>query len=304
MDTAALRVFVDVARRGSFAAVARDRDTDPSSISRTVAALEAELGVRLFQRNTRRLALTEAGALYLERIEPLLSEMEDAHQAATEVSGRPSGVLRVTASVSFGQKCLVPILPAFAAAYPKVTVDLMLTDAVVDLLTERIDLGIRLGPLSGPAQSWQRLLRATYAVCASPQYLERRGTPRHPHELKDYDCLLFPLAGFRSRWIFRNREKKLIHVPVQGRVLISSGIALEACAIAGMGLALLPQWVIGSSLAKGKLVTIFPDYDVTPTDFDTSAWLVYPSRARIPMKVRAFVDHLKKEIRERPPWLR
>lgn len=304
MDISVLRIFVEVARRGSFAAVARDRDTDPSSISRSVAALEEELGVRLFQRNTRRLALTEAGAIYLERVEPLLGEMEHANQAATEVSGQPRGVLRVTASVSFGQKCLVPTLPAFAAAYPKITVDLLLTDTVIDILTERVDLAIRLGPLSEPALGSQRLLRATYSVCASPDYLGRRGTPRHPQELKDHDCLLFPLAGFRSRWIFRDREKKLTHVPVQGRVLISSGIALEQCAVAGMGLALLPQWIVGSDLKSGKLVNVFPDYEVTATDFDTSAWLLYPSRTRVPTKVRVFVDYLKKEIRERPPWLR
>jgi DNA-binding transcriptional LysR family regulator len=304
MDISALRIFVDVARRGSFAAVARGRDTDPSSISRSVAALEAELGVRLFQRNTRRLALTEAGAIYLERVEPLLGEMEHANQAATEVSGHPRGVLRVTASISFGQKCLVPVLPAFAAAYPKIIVDLLLTDTVIDILTERVDLAIRLGPLSEPALAWQRLLRATYSVCASPDYLRRRGTPRHPQELKDHDCLLFPLAGFRSRWIFRDREKKLTQVPVQGRVLISSGIALEQCAVAGMGLALLPQWIVGSDLKSGTLINVFPDYEVTATDFDTSAWLLYPSRTRMPTKVRVFVDYLKKEIRERPPWLR
>ena len=138
-----LQIFVEVIRQGSFAAVARDRNLDPSSVSRAIAGLEAELGVRLFQRTTRQLSPTEAGTAYFERIEPLVEEMQQANNLATDMSRQPKGTLRVTASVSFGQKCIVPLLPNFGTLYPDLTVDLLLTDAVVDLFAERIDVALR-----------------------------------------------------------------------------------------------------------------------------------------------------------------
>ena len=170
MDISTLQIFVEVMRQGSFAAVARDRDLDPSSVSRTIAALEKELGVRLFQRTTRRLSPTEAGTVYFERIEPLVEEMQQAIDIALDTAGQPKGTLRVTASVSFGQKCIVPLLPDFGFRYPELAIDLFLTDAVVDLFAERIDLAIRLGLLTDSTLVAQPLMRTRYRVCASPQY--------------------------------------------------------------------------------------------------------------------------------------
>lgn len=294
MDLAVLQIFVDVMKQGSFAAVARDRNLDPSSISRAIAGLEDELGVRLFQRTTRQLSPTEAGSAYFERVEPLVEEMQQAIDVAADVSGQPKGVLRVTASVSFGLKRLVPLLPDFQALYPDLTLDLLLTDAVVDLFAERIDVAIRLGPLADSTLIAQQLLQTRYTVCASPHYLQQRGQPAIPGDVEHHNCLLFPLAGFRTRWIFRNRDGMLSDVLVQGRTIISTAIALQQCAIAGMGLALLPHWLIADDLQTGALVDVFPAYDVTATDFSTSAWLVYPSRAYVPLKVRVFIDFLKR----------
>jgi DNA-binding transcriptional LysR family regulator len=304
MDTATLEIFVEVMRRGSFAAVARDRGTDPSSISRQIAGLEEELAVRLFQRNTRRLSATEAGTAYFNRIEPLLEKMQEARQWATDMTDQPKGVLRVTASVSFGQRCIVPVLADFTTAFPTLTVELALTDSVLDLVTERIDVAIRLGPLADASLVAHRLLRSRYFVCASPDYLARHGPIRKPQDIRDHDCLRFTLPGFRSRWTFRGKKGEQTEIPVQGRVLISSGIALHECALAGMGLVLLPQWLVGKDLQTGRLVDVFPDLEVTPTDFNTAAWFVYPSKNRLPKKVRVFVDYLKKEIRDNPPWMR
>lgn len=296
-----LKMFVEVVRRGSFATVARDRQIDPSSVSRAIAGLEEELGIRLFQRTTRQLSLTEAGSTYFERIEPLIEEMQQAIAIATDVSGQPKGTLRVTASVSFGLKCIVPLLPKFALLYPDLTIDLLLTDAVVDLLAERVDLAVRLGLLADSTLIAQPLMQTHYAVCASPEYLKRFGQLEKPTDVEHHSCLLFPLAGFRSRWIFRDRKGGISEIPVHGRTLISSAIALQQCAIAGMGLALLPHWLIDDDLQAGTLVNVFPGYEVTATAFSTAAWMVYPSRVYVPLKVRVFIDFLKQAISIKPP---
>lgn len=301
MELSVLKMFVEVVRRGSFAAVARDRQLDPSSISRAITALEEELGIRLFQRTTRQLSLTEAGSAYFERVEPLIEEMQQAIAIATDVSGQPQGTLRITASVSFGLKCIVPLLPKFALLYPELTIDLLLTDAVIDLLAQRVDLAVRLGLLADSTLIAQQLMRTQYAVCASPEYIKRSGQLKNPIDVEHHHCLLFPLAGFRSRWIFRDCKGEISKVSVQGRTIISSAIALQQCAIAGMGLALLPHWLVNDDLQAGTLVNVFPDYEVTATDFSTAAWLVYPSRAYVPLKVRVFIDFLKQAISIKPP---
>lgn len=297
MDVSVLKLFVEVVKQGSFAAVARDRNLAPSSVSRAIAGLEEELGIRLFQRTTRQLSPTEAGMTYFERIEPLVEEIQQATDIATDVSEQPRGTLRVTASTSFGLKCVVPHLPEFQKRYPDLTVDLLLTDAVVDLLADRIDVAVRLGHLADSAMIAQRLVQTTYVVCASPGYLQRSRPLKHPTDLAQHNCLLFPLEGFRSRWIFRDQKGALSEVSVSGRTVISNAIALQQSAIAAMGLALLPNWLIDADLQSGTLVNIFPDYVVTATDFNTAAWLVYPSRAYVPLKVRLFIEFLKKTLR-------
>lgn len=296
MELSVLQTFVDVVKQGSFAAVARERNVDPSSVSRAIAGLEEELGIRLLQRTTRQLSPTEAGMAYFQRIEPLVEEMQQAIDVAADMSGQPKGTLRITASVSFGLKRVVPLLPDFRAMYPDLTVDLLLTDTNVDLFTERIDLAIRLGLLADSTLIAQQLVKTRYFVCASPQYLQQKGHPKSPSDIDSYNCLLFPLTGFRSRWRFKNSDREETEVFVQGQTIISNAIALQQCAIAGMGLALLPNWLIEDDLRDGRLVNVFPGYDVTATEFDTAAWLVYPSRAYVPLKVRVFIDFLKQFI--------
>jgi DNA-binding transcriptional LysR family regulator len=293
LDVSVLQLFVEVVRQGSFARVARDRNLDPSSVSRAIAGLEEELGLRLFQRTTRRLSLTEAGVTYFGRVEPLVEELQLAVDAATDAAESPRGTLRVTASVSFGHQCIVPVLPEFAVQYPDLTVDLLLTDTVVDLLIDRIDVAVRLGPLLDSTLIAERLMPTCYWVCASPAYLNQADPLTQPSDLQHHNCLLFPLAGFRSRWIFKDPQGELSEVAVSGRMIISSAMALQQCALAGMGLALLPNWLVSEDLRTGRLVNVFPNYAVTATDFNTAAWLVYPSRAYVPRKVRVLIDFLK-----------
>lgn len=296
MELSVLQLFVDVVKQGSFAAVARERNLDPSSVSRAIAGLEAELGIRLLQRTTRQLSPTEAGMAYFQRIEPLVEEMQQAIDVAADMAGQPKGTLRITASVSFGLKCVVPLLPDFRSKYPDLIVDLLLTDTNVDLFTERIDLAIRLGLLADSTLIAQRLMQTRYFVCASPQYLNQWGHPTNPADIEQHNCLLFPLAGFRSRWRFKHRDQEETEVCVQGYTIISNAIALQHCAIAGMGLALLPNWLIADDLQDGRLINVFPSYEVTATEFDTAAWLVYPSRSYVPLKVLVFIDFLKQFI--------
>jgi len=294
MNLEVLKIFIEVVRVGSFASVARKRNLDPSSVSRTVASLEKELGVRLFQRTTRKLSPTEAGILYCDRIAPLIEEMERANESIA-MPDRPQGTLKITASVSFGLKCIVPLLAEFESTYPDLTVNLLLTDARLDLVAERIDLAVRLGQLEDSTLIIQKLMPTHYAVCASPDYLQQHQIIK-PQDIAQHNCLLFPLAGFRSCWIFRNSQGKTSAVAVRGNTMISNAIALQECAIAGMGLALLPNWLIKEDLANHRLVKVLPDYSVTATNFTTFAWLVYPSRSYIPLKVKVLIDFLQQYL--------
>ena len=296
MDIEVLKTFVEVMRQSSFAAVARERNIDPSSVSRAVAGLEKELGIRLFQRTTRKLSPTEAGITYFNQIAPLIEEIQQAKDMAIAVSGQPQGTLRVTASVSFGLKCIIPVLAEFEANYPELAIELLLTDARLDLVAERIDLAIRLGLLEDSTLIARRLMLTRYSVCGSPSYLQHSPQLNQPQDITQHNCLFFPLLDYRTRWLFRDKRGKTQTVPVKGRTIISNAIALQQCAIAGMGLALIPHWLVDSEIEAGRLIKVLPDYKVTATNFDTSAWFVYPSRNYVPLKVRVFIDFLQQHL--------
>jgi len=297
MDLTLLYTFADVVRRGSFAAVARDRDTDASSISRAIAALEGALGVRLFQRTTRRLALTEAGSAYYERVVPLLEGLAAASAEVADLGDQPLGTVRVTASVAFGQRVVVPMLPDFLARHSGLGIDLVLTDTVLDVVGERIDVAIRLGTLPDSDLVATKLAAVTYRVVATPAYLSARGLPASPADLAAHECLRFGIPGFRRSWRFRQGMGEVHDVPVSGRVVISNGLALQSCALAGLGVALLPCWLVDDMVRAGQLVDIFPRWEVSGADFATAVWLVFPTRAYVPRKTRAFVGALQKWMR-------
>lgn len=273
MDIESLRIFVEVIRRGSFAAVARDRNLDPSSISRVVAALEDELGTRLLQRSTRRMGLTEAGSLFVGRIEALVNELDHARDEALAAGAGPVGTLRLTATVAFGHQCLLPLLPSFRALFPTLKLELLLTDAYLDLVSERVDLAIRLSARLDTSLIGVKLFDTRYRVCVSPEYLARHPL-RMPEDLSNHQCILFTLPEFRLRWLFRDRTGRVTEVPIDGEVMISS--------------------------AQGRRIDPYPSYHVTATDFETAAWLLYPSRAYLPNKVRVMVEFLKQNLRPSP----
>jgi DNA-binding transcriptional LysR family regulator len=296
MNLELLQLFSEVVDSGSFAAVARQRLLDPSSVSRMVATLEEELGIRLFQRTTRRLSLTESGAAYLARIQPLLEELQRAADEARQLSARPSGTLRLTASVTFGQLRLLPLLPEFRRRYPDVQLECHLTDTNLDLVSERIDLAIRLAPQVQGDLVVTKLHDTRYRVVASPGYLQLYGRPLSPEQLSEHACLQFLHPDCRSLWQFRRGNETVLSVPVDGAVVISSALALRECALLDMGPALLPDWLVAQALADGRLLDLFPEYDCASSSFNTHAWLLYPSRAYLPAKVRVMIDFLKEHL--------
>ncbi len=298
MDFDAVRISVDVMKQGSFAAVARQRGVDRSSISRAVAGLEAELGFRLFQRTTRKLSPTEAGSTWFDRVQDLIKDFDRASEAALDLVSAPTGTLRVTACTSFGQRVLAPLLPKLRARYPDLTVDLHLVDSQVDIVEEKIDVAIRFGARPAGDFGVGRLVPRRFHVCASPAYLERHGAPDHPRELEDRDCLRFSIPGYADAWKFRESGGETFEVPVHGHLLVSHGVTMTACAVAGLGPALLPDWLCREEIRAGQLIDLFPDYECAAIDFDSSAWVVYPSPSYVPLKARVFADFLRSEIRE------
>ncbi len=293
MEIESLRIFVDVMRRGSFAAVARDRNLDPSSISRAIRSLEDELGIRLFQRTTRALMPTQSAVAYFDRIAPVVDEIEKANLIVRDADRPPNGLMKVTTSVGFGQRCIVPILPEFLKTYPELTIDLLLSDAPLDLVNERIDVAIRLGLLPDSTFVAHKLLPAKYAVVASPGYLETSAPLEKPLDLGHHQCVLFPFSGYRDRWIFREKAGGTFEVPVSGRVFISSAFGVLEGVLSGIGPALLADWLTEVEVRKGNLIRLFPGYEVAATSFDTAIWFMYASRSYLPLRVRVFLDYLK-----------
>lgn len=296
MDLQSIRLFIDVARLGSFAAAARRRDVDPSSVSRAMSVLEAELGFVLFHRTTRRLALTEAGARYHERIEGVVDQLLCAEEEARDVVSGPSGTLRVTACTSFGERVIAPLLPAFRRAYPELAVDLLLADHQVDLVAEQIDLAIRFGPRPRGDFAVARLMPRHFRVCASPSFLDAHGCPGTPGELRSAECMLFSTPGYRDVWRFRRGASEVVDVPVTGHLRVSHGVTMTRCVLAGLGIALLPDWLCDDEIARGDLVDLFPAHDCAANEFDTAAWMIYPNRHYRTLKVDTFVSHLRERF--------
>lgn len=296
MNLADLKLIQDVARSGSFAAVARARGVDPSSIGRMIAGLEAELGLRLFARTTRQMELTEAGEIYLLRIGPLVDEFDRAAHEARSLKAEPRGTLRLSASVAFGQNVIVPKLAGFRAAYPNVRVEGVFSDANIDLVGDRIDLAIRLAPVIDGDYVVTKLTNTTYHVVAAPDYL-RNAPPLHtPQDLNHHRTLLFPFKAYRSKWLFRDAKGQELEQAVDGDLVLSPAGAIRDAAVAALGPALLPDWLIKKDIKTGTLKTCIDGWSVTATTFDTAAWMIYPTRSYLPAKVRAMIDFLRADV--------
>ncbi len=295
MDLQALSTLLLVARQGSFAAAARALDQDPSSVSRTISALEEELNLRLFERSTRRLAITPAGARYIARIEPLVEGLKVAQEDATASEADVAGLVRLTASVAFGNEVIVPLLLDLRVALPGIELELILSDDPVDLVGGGVDLAIRLAPAPSGDLISARLMHTRYHAVAAPDFLQWSADITQPRDLQGQACLRYALPGLRDAWTFR-RDGETEQVPVTGPIAISNALALRESARAGLGIALLADWLVKEDLAAGRLVRILPEYEATLTDFDTGAWLLYPSRRYLPARTRAVIDFLRARL--------
>ncbi|RCS22788.1 LysR family transcriptional regulator [Phyllobacterium salinisoli] len=293
MNLANLTLIQDVARHGSFAAVARQRDVDPSSIGRLVAGIEEELGFPLFARTTRRMEMTEAGAHYLARIIPLSEELDRATDECRAMQSEPRGTLRISASATFGQRFVVPRLAAFRSAYPDVAVEGIFSDNNIHLVAERVDLAVRLAPAVAGDYIVSKLMDTRYRVVATPGYLRQAAELKRPEDMAHHRAILFPYRDYRSRWIFRDAAGTVTEQRVDGDLVLSPAGAIRDAALAGLGPALLPDWLIRDDLDHGTLHPCIDGWDVTATTFDTAAWLIYPSRSYLPAKVRAMIEFLR-----------
>lgn len=302
MNIDTLRLFVNVARRLSFAAVADEYDLDPSSVSRSIAGLEGHLGLRLFNRTTRKVSLTEAGEIYLKGIVNIIEEYDQAEEQARLISQTPSGTLKLTASVAFGERVIVPLIPKFNQLYPEVKLELLFTDTNVDLISNGIDLAIRLAPILSGDLIATRLMSTQYKVVVSPDYLRKHPMIESPTDLTDHLCTVFTLSAYRREWKFRDRRDRSLaplSVAIKAENTVSSALSIRSMVRNGAGPALLADWLISDDINNGDLIELFSDYEVTATDFDTFAWLVYPSRAYLPQKVRVMIDFLKESVQHR-----
>ncbi|MEM8630305.1 MAG: LysR family transcriptional regulator [Pseudomonadota bacterium] len=297
MDTDQLKLLREVRKRGSFAGAARETGLDPSSVSRAVAAAEEKLGFRVFQRSTRRLSPTEAGARYLDSVSPLLDELDAARDAARLGDAQPSGRLRLTASVAFGHECVIPLLPEFQSLYPDIRLELMLTDQNLDLVETSIDLAIRLAPALEGDLVVTRLRRTRYRLCAAPAYVKAAGYPAVPDDVVHHRCITYALPDLGDAWHFRDAQGTEQTVPIVGNPSISSPLALREALRMGMGIGLLADWLCTRDIRSGRLVTVLPKHEVTASQFETAAYLMYPSRAHLPARVRVTIDFLRRTLR-------
>lgn len=299
MELRLLSIFLEVARTGSFVAAARNLDQDPSSVSRSIALLEEELGVRLFQRTTRKVSLTEAGARFAEKIDPVLAELDQARDDIRSENAQPTGRLCLSTSVAFGQVCVMPHIPAFLARYPEIDLELKFTDRNVDLIAERVDLAVRLGPSVEVNVIAAKLMATRYRVCASPDYVKNHERPRKPADLERHRCVCFDLSDFKTRWLFRRGKGQVEEVKITPRIVVSGALALRDAALSHLGPAMLADWLIKDDMKEERLIDLFPHHEVTATTFDTGAWLMYPSRAFLPRKTRVMIDFLRERLGSR-----
>jgi DNA-binding transcriptional LysR family regulator len=293
-------VFSRVVEAGSLSAAARELGVSTAVVSRTLAALEARLGVRLVNRTTRSLHLTDEGASYYETSQRILAEIDEADAAVTSRRIEPKGVLKVALPASFGHQHIAPLVPRFAQRYPKVELALSLSDRSINLIEEGFDLAVRIAELKDSSLAARKLAPNRRVVCASPAYLREHGEPRTPQDLTRHNCLVASWEhGFAMAWEYKSPVGKRGTVRVTGRYACDNWEVLRDWAVAGLGVALKSTWDVRRQLAEGSLIPLLPGYDFGT---DVGIYAVYPHRRHLPAKTRVFIDFLAESFGPEPYW--
>lgn len=292
------RMFIAVLELGSFARAAQRLGTSSGQASKLVSKLEADLGVQLLKRTTRALAATEVGRAYYERIKLLLEEFDALDLSIRQTSGAPGGRLKLTAPMSFGAIQLTPVLLDFASAYGDIQVDVSFSDRMVNLVDEGFDAGVRIGQPADSSLIARKLCDARLVLVASPDYLERRGTPSDPHDLAEHDCILDTNFKDPETWPLRRSNGDTVNVRIAGRLRMSSGEACLAAAEAGFGIAYLPSFIAGPRIRAGRVRVVLSEAEAPPLGI----FVIYPPGRHLALKVRVLVDFLVKHYRGGPNW--
>ena len=287
-----IELFVQVAELGSLTRAAESLNLSNAAASRHLAALEERLAARLVQRNTRRLFLTEVGDSYYRRCKPLLAELREAESAVNEAVLKPTGLLRVTASLSFSMIVIAPLLPAFIERYPGLRVEIVVSNRYTDLLDSGIDVAIRNREFEDDsAITVRRLAETKRVLAASPQYLQRHGTPRTPDELGAHRLLIYNLANQPHQLRF-TRNGAVTTLTVQGLLEANDGQVLRAAALRHLGILMQPLYIIHDDIVGGRLVPVLQDWELSRLVMN----IAYPTRRHLPAKVRCFVDFLVEQF--------
>jgi len=293
-----MEVFVRVAEEGGFSAAARSLKLTPSAVSKLIGRLEDRLGVRLFHRTTRSLSLTEEGRAFKDRCVEILNEIEQAEAAVSALHDHVTGTLRITATVAFTRVHVLPLLPEFMSMYPDLRVELELSDRPVDLIHDGFDVGLRLQEhMEDESLVARRLAVNRRVICASPEYIERHGTPMTPDDLLEHNCLVHSSLSAFNDWEFESKSGVRVLRP-KGNFEANSAYALYEAVLAGIGVARLATFVIQRDLKSGRLVPLLTEYEHEKS----SILVVYPHRRHLSSKVRAFVDFLVDRFTPVPPW--
>jgi len=294
-----MAAFVRVVEEGGFSAAGRTLGLTPSAVSKLIGRLEERLGARLLHRTTRRISLTHEGVAYYQRSVRILREIEEAEDAITQLHVAPRGTLRVNAAVAFATYQIVPLMPEFLERYPEVHLELTVTDRVVDLIEEGVDVAIRTGALIDSSLISRQLAEDHRLICGAPAYLDRHGMPQTPDDLADHNCLAWiGNQGGLNDWPFDGPDGPYT-VTVSGNAEVNSGETLHEMALAGLGLARMAEFRVGADIAAGRLVPLLLHHHrAEPLPIH----LVYPHRRHLLPKVRTFVDFLAMKFTPAPPW--
>lgn len=290
-------MFARVVETRSFSEAARQLKLSKSLVSKQVSRLERSVGARLLNRTTRAMSLTEAGAVFYEHCARIVEELALAKSAISMLHAEPRGLLRVSASVAFGTMHIAPALPDFLAEYPDLHIDMEIKDRLVDLADERFDVALRIAREPGQNLVARRLATLSHKVCATPDYFKRRGVPKTPKDLEGHNCLTYTYFDPEGPWRFKGPNGE-IAVAASGNLRLNDDEALSEAVLKGLGIAVLPTFIVGKDLQAGRLLAVLPDY--APPERHVFA--VYLPTRHVSPKVRAFIDFLVKRFGPEPYW--